>query len=479
VLWDDPASYLEQASRRAHSAQAWATSVYGGAALGDRRRTARLVQVAATMASRPQDSLLHALQDWAPAKGAYRLIENDKVTVEALVEASRDAAVEACRGRRLVLAVSDTTSLNFTNLRATQDLGPIGEEQHRGLLLHSTLMMDPEGVPLGVIRQDIWTRKDEEHGKRHQRNQRAFEEKESHRWLLSIQDCGDALDVLPEDERPYVIHVFDREGDIHEVLAASQSCDDGYIIRSCRNRRVKAEDPLRAHLREAVAAAPVLGRETVPVPRKQGERKREARVTYRACEVTLDPRQRPYRQLGPVTLNAVWVTEESPPSKGSPLDWLLLTTEPIDSLRDVKWIVQLYKFRWRIEELHLILKSGCRMEKVQFETSERIAKVLALYVAVSLRILRVNYLARNQPELPCTAVLSEDEWQALWTHIKGKPPSRGQPPPTIKQAVMWIGRLGGHPGRKSDGMPGVRTLWLGWRDLEIMTTIYVAMKPTE
>lgn len=426
------------------------------------------------MAARPQDSFLQATESWGEAKGAYRLIGNDAVTLEALQAAGRNAAVEACRGRAVVLAVSDTTALNFTTHRATAGLGPIGEQRYRGLLMHSTLALTSDGVPLGVLRQEMWARKDEEYGSRHARKQREFEDKESYRWLASFQEGSAALDALSENERPDVLHVFDREGDIHEVLENAAASSDGYIIRSSRNRRVKGEDQEAAFLREAVAQAPILGTELIDVPRKQGERKRKATVRYQACELTVDPPSQPKRNRQPFDLNVVWVTEVDPPAGIDPLDWLLLTSEPIDNLRDVRQIVEFYRLRWRIEEYHLILKSGCRMESVQFESAERIYKVLSLYGGVALRILQLNYRARTEPDLPCTTVLSDVEWRALQTHIKGKPPEEDQPPPTLRQAVLWVGRLGGHAGRKGDGMPGVRSLWRGWRDLALLAVIYAA-----
>jgi len=145
----------------------------------------------------------------------------------------------------------------------------------------------------------------------------------------------------------------------------------------------------------------------------------------------------------------------------------------VDSLDDVLEIVRMYKLRWHIEQYHLILKSGCRIEKLQFETAARILKVISILSAVALRILQITYHARLEPATPCTEILSHTEWQALQTRIQGKPVAKHARPPTLKQAVLWIGRLGGHLGRKSDGMPGVRAMWSGWRDLQILTKMYI------
>jgi hypothetical protein len=394
------------------------------------------------------------------------------VSVEALQLPSQQAAVEAGRGRKIVLAVSDTTALNFTNHRATTGLGAIGEPEVRGLWCHSTLLLQSEGVPLGLVCQQSWVRKDEEHGKRHLRKTRPLEEKESFRWIESVRDTFAAFQTVPEEQRPYVIHVFDREGDIHEAFETILETGQGAVIRSAWNRRVAH---VHHHLHDAVRNAPALGTERLDVPRRPNEPQRSTEIVYRACPVALTPNPSSHPQRRPLVLNAVAVLETHPPdSVTHPVEWILLTTEPIDSLDDVRAVVRWYQYRWRIEEYHLILKSGCRIEQVQFETAERIEKVLAILAAVAVRMLQLTYWARVEPDQPCTVVLSEDEWRALQTRIQKRPPPANAPPPSLRQAVLWIGRLGGHLGRKNDGMPGVRTLWRGWRDLQILTVMYVA-----
>jgi hypothetical protein len=448
----------------------WAERTFGQADLGDKRRTRRLVDVAAALAGRPLSSFCATFEQWSNTKGAYRLIENEKVTVQALRAPITRAAVEACRNQSLVLAVSDTTALNFTNHRATLGLGHIGEAQVQGLWFHSTILLRPDGCPLGLLRQQSWARDPEGYGQHRSRQYWEIEKKESYRWVQTVTEASQALAFLPDQECPRLIHLFDREGDIHEVFEAVVECGEGCVIRSARNRKTKNPSD---YLQDSVLSGPALGRRTIQVPRKQGERKRTANVEYRACALTLNPPGAGHPKRMPVEVNVVAVTEPRPPEGVEPLQWILVTTEPIDTLEDVIEIVRLYTLRWRIEEYHLILKSGCRIEKVQFETAERITKVLSL-LAAALRLLQLTYRARVEPDLPCTEVLIKDEWRALVTRIEGRPPSKRARPPTLKQAVLWIGRLGGHLGRKSDGMPGVRTMWQGWRDLQILVVMYRA-----
>ena len=440
--------------------------------MGDQRRTRRLVDVVAALACKPMRRICGAFPKWKQIKGGYRLIENKAVRVEDLYAPSTHAAVEAARAQATVLAVSDTTSLNFTNHRATSGLGPISEAEVQGILLHSTLLLRRDGLPVGLLRQQAWVRDPKEFGKRHRRKEKEWEEKESHRWVQTVEECTLFFDELEEEERPLVIHVFDREGDIHEVFQAVEDTGEGCVIRSSWNRKV--DDP-NGYLRETVMQAPVLGRRTLDVPRKQGERKRKATVEYRACALTLDPPNRHGENRRRLQVNVVAVTEIDPPAVISkPVQWILVTTLPIDTLEEVLEVVRIYTLRGRIEEYHLILKSGCNAERLQFETAERLMKMLALLAAVAQRLLTLTHWARIEPDLPCTAVLSEDEWRALVTAIHERPPPKKARPPTLKQAILWVGKLGGHIGRKSDGMPGVRTLWRGWQDLQLLTVMYQA-----
>lgn len=448
----------------------WAQQIFGQADLGDKRRTRRLVEVAIALACKPMRKICSSFEKWKQIKGGYRLIENKAVTVEQLYRPSTLAAVQASRNQKMVLAISDTTSFNFTNHRAASGLGPIGKLETQGLLLHSTIVLRQDGVPLGLLRQQAWARDPAEYGQKHRRKQRALEEKESYRWVQTVEECSLFFDELEESARPLLIHVFDREGDIYEVFQALARTGEGCVIRSSWNRKV--DDP-NQYLHDAVLKSPVLVCATIEVPRKQGERERSAKVKYQACPVTLVPSPSPLSEQRPVQVNVIAVTEYDPPQGiTQSLQWILVTTLPIDTLEEVQGGARIYKQRWRVEDYHLILKSGCKAESMQFETAERLMKMLALLCANALRLLRLTYHARIEPDLPCTAVLADDEWRALETAIHKKPPAPAAQPPSLKQAILWIGKLGGHVGRRSDGMPGVRTLWRGWQDLQLLTVMY-------
>lgn len=191
-------------------------------------------------------------------------------------------------------------------------------------------------------------------------------------------------------------------------------------------------------------------------------------------EVTVTPSKSHAGQADrePFTCSLVEAREVNPPPGVEPLYWRLWTTEPATTLDGAIEIVRLYKLRWRVEDFHLTLKSGCRVEALELETADRLSKAILLYSVVAVQIVRLRDQARLEPNAPCTAILSDDAWKALWIHFNKKKLTANVNPPTVHQAVLWIGRLGGHLKRKRDGMPGVRVLWRGWRDLTLLVTGY-------
>ena len=456
------------------SPEIWAARMYASAALPDERLNARLVDISSTFAAKPSDSIPQACGDWAQAKATYRFIENERVTMEELQQPVCDSTAKICAGLKEVFVIQDTTTLNYSNLAETTGLGPICGNDSRGLLLHSALAMREDGVPLGLLHQQYWARDPEQLGVTRERKRRPIEEKESMKWINGMRGARQAVaDNVPEDQRPRLIHVFDREGDIYEVFQEIVSEGDGAVIRCAHDRRVEGEIA-KAH--QAVHNAPLLGTVSIEVPRKKGQPARATTVQLRSLKLTLtlNPQHTRDSDRDPVSLNLVEVWEPAPQEGAERLHWLLWSTEEVGTLEEALKVVRIYKLRWQIEEVHLCLKSGCGVEKLQFDTAERIIKLLVLFLPIAVRIVQLRTLAREQPQASCTLVLSRDEWHTLWTYFNKKPPLETTRIPSIAQVVMWIGRLGGHLGRKRDGMPGVRTLWRGWRDLQLLTTLYQA-----
>jgi len=454
--------------------EAWAAKIASYADLPDQRLDARLATTLATLAAKPTSSIPQAARDWQKAKPIYRFFENERVSVAGLLQPIADATAHAAADQPVLYLIQDSTSLNYSHLTHTVGLGLLNDSASaRGLHLHSTIALRNDGTPLGLLDQFWWVRPA---GKRtaKQRKRRRLELKESSKWLRSIHACQAVLDrCLPVEQRPRLIHVMDREGDIHEVLQSISASADSAVIRCVQDRKV---DSPCGYAHAAVRASPLLGTKTIDVPRKHNQPQRQATIEIRASTLTVLPNRRKHPNRQPVAWTLLEVWEPQPPPGVEPLHWLLWTREEVTTLAQAWTVVTIYTYRWRIEEFHLVLKSGCHAEKLELETGVRLAKAVTLYSAIAVRIVSLRDLAKREPDQPCTLVLHEEEWRALWNHIHDQPCRTTTPVPTIKQAVLWIGRLGGHLGRKGDGLPGVRTLWRGMRDLALLVAGYRAAR---
>ena len=171
---------------------------------------------------------------------------------------------------------------------------------------------------------------------------------------------------------------------------------------------------------------------------------------------------------------------DAPADVKEPLHWILMTTLPINSIDDAYRVVRFYTYRWLVERFHYVLKSGgCHFEDSQLRTVEALHRLLGVCSCVAWRLLWITYQARVTPDAPCTVALTKTEWQVLSVFINHSP-SPSASPPTLQQAVRWIAQLGGFIGRKSDGNPGVKTLWRGWqRFQDILATWILLQNPDE
>jgi transposase-like protein/transposase Tn5 family protein len=447
----------------------WAWTEFGEADLGDSRRTERLVELAKTLAQRPTASLPDACVDGAQLKAAYRFFDNAAVTPEAVLASHVAATRERMTQVPVVLAIQDTTELDYTSHPATTGLGFLNDLKHQGLLVHTTLALTPERLPLGLVAQQVWTRPTLGH--RATRKTRALTEKESQKWVLSLEAVKETRVHCPSTR---FVCVGDREADVYDLFLVERPPGVDLLVRAAWDRRVT--DPQK-HLWAAVGAAPVAGSAEVTIPRHPGQPARTATLTVRFRAVRLrPPRSRTKEKLPTAPVWAVWVQEAAPPEGSAPIEWLLLTTCPVLTPEQALHCVAWYACRWGIEVWHKILKSGCQIEARQLESAERLQRCLTLYSVIAWRVLYATVLARTVPDRPCTVLLETAEWQALYctTHRTPTPPAT---PPTLRQAVRWIAQLGGFLARTRDGEPGVTTLWKGFQHLADLTTMYLIMKP--
>jgi hypothetical protein len=337
--------------------------------------------------------------------------------------------------------------------------------------VHSGLAVTPEGVSLGVLHQQVWAREEEE-GKRQTRRKRLVEEKESFRWLETV-DAVESL--LPKDLEVWV--VGDREADLFELFAMSRREGLHLVVRAAHDRKVESEEA--QYLHAAIEKAPLLGEMEVAVPRSRKRQARTARLQVQGCMLRLaPPRNQPGREdLSPVQVSVVRVREtQTTPEGEEPVDWTILATEAVERLEGAVEVVEAYAQRWKVERYHYVLKSGCRVEKLQLEKAEAIERALAIYNVVAWRLLYMTYIARIAPDLPCTAVLAEAEWQALYVVGSRRAVQVPEKAPTVREVVRQIAMLGGFLGRKGDGEPGIQTIWTGFRRLMDFTLALQALQ---
>ena len=438
-------------------AEGWAARELCQAQFGDKRLHKRLIRIVEDLARKPTASVPEACGDWPATKATYRFWDSEQVTPEAIRASHLKSPVQRIEDGAPVLAIQDTTDLDFSHHPATGGLGPLDHPALRGLKAHSVLAASEQGVPLGLLHQAVWARDAEQVEQRHQRRKRETKDKESQRWLTALRASEAAV-----PEGTTVVTVADREADIYDLFALPRRPGSELVIRAAHDRRVNDI----GYLWETVQQAPIAGQYTLTVQRKEDKPARQAMMSVRFNQVMVQPprNRRGRSSLPAVALTVVWAQEEVPPLGVTPVQWLLLTTVAVNSLTDALRCIRWYSYRWLIERYHFVLKSGCRLEDLQLEAAERIQRALATYCIVSWRLLWLTYEARRSPDTPCSSVLETHEWQALYCTIHHTPVPPAEPP-TLQQAVRWIAQLGGFLGRKSDGQPGVKTIWRGLRRL--------------
>ncbi|MBD0270057.1 MAG: IS4 family transposase [Cyanobacteria bacterium Co-bin8] len=410
-------------------------------------------KVLTSLGKRPNASVPEATGSASESQSIYRFWANPKVSIRAIMASHRDGVMVRARGCQQVLAIQDTTELNYTSHPATSGLGFINQSSQQGMKVHSCFAVSGQGEPLGVLHQYAWSR-EQRSGKRGERRKQPIAQKESYRWLRGMEAAEQGR---PEEVQ--WVHVGDREADIFELFAQPRSAGSELLIRAEHNRKVRHE---LGYLVPTLEQAPVLAQMSVELERNPKRAARVAHLRLKAMAITLEvPGRYPKSdRLEPIPLNAILVEEPVLPEDGTkPIRWLLLTTLPIDSAEQLHQAVRWYSYRWLIERFHYTLKSGCGLEQLQLETAFRLRKALATYSILAWRLMWLTYRARLTPNEPCDLILNTSEWRLL--QRKFMPKSRSKQPPSLRQAVRWIAQLGGFLDRKHDGEPGLKTLWRG------------------
>lgn len=443
---------------------------FGYCALGDVRRTKRLVDYAAREASRLGRSTTAACEgDAAAAEGAYRLMRNNAVNPDDIAEGGFQATVRAAQECGTLLAIEDSSTLEFLHSVAGElgDLGGPANSKSRGFWVHSTLLVDAATArTIGLIDQQRWTRTSERIGQGRSRKHLPREEIESEKWSFSSKCTTDRLG----EKMPDVISVCDREADYYAYMAFKRSVGQRFIIRARYDRRLADGDELWARAR----AATKLGTAVFEITQRGSNTpraKREAELVVRSERVVIKP-PHGHAGAGDLAVTLVHARDEASDAEDA-IEWLLLTTEDASTIEDAVRVLGYYRLRWRIEDFHKAWKSGCHVEKRRMQTPENIERIAVVLAFVAVRLLQLRDEAGCDPEQPCTSVFTEHEWRCLYVlRTKKKPPKKT---PTLRWALDSIARLGGFLDTKRTGRPGWDALWKGWLRLQDMVTFRDAL----
>lgn len=474
----------------------WVIEEMKEADLQDKRLNDRMAVILDQLAGHPSASIPAACGGYAEMMAAYRFFDNNKVDFENVLRPHLEATARRMAEQPVVVLVQDTTEIDLT--RPEQQVvgaGPLGRDSRRGVFLHPLIGFTPDGTPLGLAYAEAWMREDEPEtpksprARELQRRATPIEQKESLRWLDSYRQADETARQIPETQ---FVCVADSEADIYELLEESQNeSQSDWIVRAGHNRALQQgpehDETAANHLRERVLSEEVLFTQPITVRgrkakvncdtrgRRQPRQSRETQVEVRAARVTLRAPWRPDRKLRDVSINVVLVTELDPPEDDVPVEWILLTSLPINDREQVRTVIQYYCVRWMIEVFFRTLKSGCRVEGRRLEHIDRVLPCLAIYLIVTWRTLFVCRLGREFPEISCEAVFEPAEWKSVYCVIhKTAPPAT---PPTLREMVRLVAQLGGYVNRKRADEPGPQTVWLGLQRVHDIANCWLTFGP--
>lgn len=447
---------------------------FEGIDLGDPRRQKRLGKTATKLAKRPSASLPEAMESEPELEGAYRLANNLAIDPQQLFGSLAAATAERAKMAGTVLVIHDTTTCTFEHADP-DEVGYLSTGK-AGFYAHYSLVIDGDAWrrPLGVAYIETISRK--QRSKRGRKNKAAgsetaqWQDRESARWDRGIESTATLLDSCRS-----VCHIADREGDSYALLASLTSKSRTFVIRVNHDRQVGDPDDLAEQwlpIKERVRGLQGIFEREVPLSERKGSRAprankgrpiRNARLAQLSFSATSVVIKRPAYLDDPIaktlTLNVVHVIEPNPPAGEAPVEWLLFTSLPVDSEKQVATVVDNYRARWTIEECNKALKTGCAYESREFETLHALLMILAISLPIACELLWLRSRARDQPDAPATEVLTPQQLKVL--RLLG---SRPLPPhPTARDALWAVAGLGGH--QKRNGEPGWLVLYRGMRTL--------------
>ena len=435
----------------------WVAEEAGTTNIGDVRLNKRLGNLLNKLDQDHNKTIPGACNTWSETVAAYRFFDNEKVTPDKILSSHIDATQKRSAKEAVILHIQDTSEFNYSHRMELDTLGPLSRIGEQGFHIHPTLAVTPERVCLGLVNNHYWVR--DELGKREKRSSKPIEEKESFRWLESFRASNKVAEQLPDT---HIVNISDREGDIYEMFIEVSKEElipkADWLIRASQDRLLQGTD---AKLKEKVKSLDLIGTVEFEITRDKKSKRQARKVIQevRAGKVTLSPPARPNIKLLPVEINIVYCMEINPPEGEDAIEWILMTSVDIKNQERALEIIQWYLCRWQIELFFKILKSGCEIEKLQLQNFNRIINCLSLYMILAWRTLYITMIGRAYPKIKCNAIFSEDEWKAVYVVFTQKKPPKT--PPALGAMINMLGAFGGHLGRKHDGPPGIKSIWIG------------------
>jgi hypothetical protein len=454
--------------------RSWIDTEVAACQLGDQRLTKRLRLLLGQLEQATGSPLPLACRDWANTKAAYRFLSNERFGEDALLAGHFQATADRFAGTPgVVLVVQDTTEFSFRWAKR-ETIGAIGQVPlgldrngkpriytQCGLLMHGSLVVTREGLPLGLAAVQFWSRKSFKGAnelKRHVNPTRVpIEDKESVRWLSSL---AQSTRLLGDPGR--CVFVGDRENDIYEFFCAAREAGTHFLVRTCVDRL--AGDGHRTVAR-MMARVPVAGQHKVAVPDAKG-RPATAILQLRFQRIHILPPIGKQKRYPALDLTVIHAFEERKPRGRARIEWKLATDLAVNSVRSAVEKLHWYAQRWKIELFHKVLKSGCRIEAARLRTAERLTKLIALFCILAWRVFWTTMIARTEPRAPTRAVLTEAEVVLLDRAVRDRPPIPAAA--TLARYLMKIACLGGYLARARDPPPGIIVMWRGWSRLTDM-----------
>jgi hypothetical protein len=472
----------------------WTSKEFASIDLGDDRLNKRLVVITERFAKSPLSPINNACDDWSETKAAYRFFSNERVDYKEITRSHISATKKRCIEYATVLAIQDTTYCSYTQHPKTTGLCPVARHKGKnkddivsmGLVMHSTIVVGTDGLPLGIADQKIYSRpqsteKMDAKKKKALNDRLPIENKDSYRWIESLENTSANLSGL----QCRVVTICDREADIYELFLRANQLKAPFVIRASYNRTInyksdhseKTGEKLWDLLQRQKCEAKI----QVKIPKQKDNPERIASCEIRFSEFIMNVPENycSGKQKYPTDLNlyAIYVSEIDCPEGYEPIDWMLSTNLAILNVEQALEKVAWYCLRWRIETWHKILKSGLNIEKCRLSTANRLIKYLAVMSIVAWRIFWITIVARISPDASCRNFLNEIEWKILAIKF-GKTKEQKNKEPTIAQSIIWIAQLGGFLARKSDNQPGITHIWRGMKKFAAMLEGAALVKDT-